>query len=70
MEIVSNFSLKKHNTFGIEAKAKQFVAVHSVQDLKTILQENQSQKKFILGGAAALIMAFSMSSFQWIHLEP
>ncbi|MFZ0596813.1 MAG: UDP-N-acetylenolpyruvoylglucosamine reductase, partial [Flavobacterium sp.] len=35
MEIQSNFSLKNYNTFGIEAKAKQFVAVHSVDELKT-----------------------------------
>ena len=56
MEIVANFSLKKHNTFGIEAKAKQFVAVHSVQDLKTILQENKSQKKFILGGGSNMLL--------------
>jgi UDP-N-acetylmuramate dehydrogenase len=26
MEIQTNFSLKNYNTFGIEAKAKQFVA--------------------------------------------
>jgi UDP-N-acetylmuramate dehydrogenase len=50
MEIVPNF--KKYNTFGIEAKAKQFVAVHSVNDLKTILQENKAQQKFILGGGS------------------
>ena len=29
MEIQNNFSLKNYNTFGIEAKAKQFVAVQT-----------------------------------------
>jgi UDP-N-acetylmuramate dehydrogenase len=48
MTIQTNFSLKKFNTFGIEAKAKQFVAVQSVADLKTILKENQHSKKFVL----------------------
>jgi UDP-N-acetylmuramate dehydrogenase len=38
MNIQHNISLKKYNTFGIEAKAKEFVAVHSVSELKTILQ--------------------------------
>ena len=37
MEIQSNFSLKKYNTFGIEAKAKQFVAVHSTEELRELL---------------------------------
>ena len=68
MEIVSNFSLKKHNTFGIEAKAKQFVAVHSVQDLKTILQENQSQKKFILGGGSNMLLTKDIDALV-IHVD-
>ena len=40
MPIQTNFSLKKYNTFGIEANAKQFAAVHSITELKTILEEN------------------------------
>jgi UDP-N-acetylmuramate dehydrogenase len=52
MTIQNNFSLKKYNTFGIEAKAKQFVAVHSIEDLNTILKEHQSERKFILGGGS------------------
>ncbi len=68
MEIVSNFSLKKHNTFGIEAKAKQFVAVHSVQDLKTILQENQSQKKFIVGGGSNMLLTKDIDALV-IHID-
>ena len=68
MEIESNFSLKKYNTFGIEAKAKQFVAVHSVQDLKTILQENQSQKKFILGGGSNMLLTKDIDALV-IHID-
>ena len=44
MEIINDFSLKNYNTFGIEAKAKQFVAAHSVEELKTILKENNTKK--------------------------
>ena len=42
MEIQQNFSLKNYNTFGIEAKAKLFVAVHSVAELKSILEQNEN----------------------------
>jgi UDP-N-acetylmuramate dehydrogenase len=51
MEIQTNFSLKNYNTFGIEAKAKQFVAVHSTAELTSVLEQNKSANKFILGGA-------------------
>ena len=44
MEIKNQFSLKNYNTFGIEAKAKQFVAVHSIEELKQELQQNPSEK--------------------------
>ena len=40
MKIHENFSLKNHNTFGIDAQAKEFIAVHSVEQLKTVLKEN------------------------------
>ena len=45
MEIQSNFSLKNYNTFGIEAKANQFVAVKNVGELKAVLEQKKSEKK-------------------------
>lgn len=68
MEILHNFSLKKHNTFGIEAKAKRFVAVHSAADLKTILQENKSQQKFILGGGSNMLLTKDIDALV-IHID-
>jgi len=68
MTIQNNFSLKKYNTFGIEAKAKQFVAVHSVDELKTILQENQNQKKFILGGGSNMLLTQDINALV-IHID-
>ena len=56
MQIHNNFSLKKYNTFGIEAKAKQFVAVHSTDELKSILENHASDKKFILGGGSNMLL--------------
>ena len=68
MEIQYNFSLKKYNTFGIEAKAKQFVAVHSNEDLKHILEQNKSQKKFILGGGSNMLLTKDIDALV-IHID-
>ena len=68
MNIQQNFSLKKYNTFGIEAKAQQFVAVHSIDDLKTILQEYQSESKFILGGGSNVLLTQDIQALV-IHID-
>ena len=56
MEIQTNFSLKNYNTFGIEAKAREFVAVHNTTELRTILEQNKPKKKFILGGGSNMLL--------------
>ncbi len=68
MNIISNFSLKNHNTFGIEAKARQFVAVHSVSDLKEVLEENPTTKKFILGGGSNMLLTQDIEALV-IHVD-
>jgi len=68
MTIHNNFSLKKYNTFGIEAKAKQFVAVHSIEDLNTILKEYQSERKFILGGGSNMLLTQDIQALV-IHID-
>ncbi len=68
MEIQTNFSLKNYNTFGIEAKAKLFVAVHSIAELKTVLEENKSQKKFILGGGSNMLLTQDIDALV-IHVD-
>ena len=68
MTIQNNFSLKKHNTFGIEARAKQFVAVHSIENLNTILKEHQSEPKFILGGGSNMLLTQDIQSLV-IHIN-
>ena len=54
MKIESDFSLKNYKTFGIEPKAKQFVAVHSKEELATILKDNKDI--FILGGGSNMLL--------------
>ncbi len=68
MTIQNNFSLKKYNTFGIEAKAKQFVAVHSLEDLKTVLQQNKSEPKFVLGGGSNMLLTRDIQALV-IHID-
>ena len=68
MTIQNNFSLKKYNTFGIEAKAKQFIAVHSLENLKTVLQEHQSEQKFILGGGSNMLLTQDINALV-IHID-
>ncbi|MFM9826576.1 UDP-N-acetylmuramate dehydrogenase [Flavobacterium sp.] len=68
MEIQTHFSLKKFNTFGIEASAKQFVAVQNVLELKTILIENNTEKKFILGGGSNMLLTKDIDALV-IHID-
>jgi len=68
MTLHSHFSLKNYNTFGIEAKAKQFTAVHSVEELKTVLVNNPTEKKFILGGGSNMLLTQDIDSLV-IHID-
>jgi len=55
MQIEQNKSLKKLNTFGIDAKAEYFANIQSVPDLQKIISENK-KPIFILGGGSNLLM--------------
>ena len=68
MEILTHFSLKNHNTFGIEAKAKKFVAVHNEAELTTVLKENKSEIKFILGGGSNMLLTKDIDALV-IHIN-
>ena len=56
MEIKTNFSLKNYNSFGIQAIAKQFIAIQTIGELTSILQSNPTSKKFILGGGSNMLL--------------
>jgi UDP-N-acetylmuramate dehydrogenase len=68
MDIQHNFSLKKYNTFGIEAKARRFVDVHSVDELTQVLVENPSERKFILGGGSNMLLTKDIDALV-IHVD-
>jgi len=68
MEIQNHFPLKKYNTFGIAANARKFVAVHSIAELKTVLEQNPNEKKFILGGGSNMLLTQDIDALV-IHVD-
>ena len=68
MNILPHFSLKKHNTFGIDAFAKQFIAVHTAAELAIVLNQNQDTKLFILGGGSNMLLTQDIEALV-IHVD-
>jgi UDP-N-acetylmuramate dehydrogenase len=68
MEILTNFSLKNFNTFGIEATAKQFIAVSNTTELTTVLLQYKSKKIFILGGGSNMLLTKDIDALV-IHVD-
>ena len=58
MQIQQNVSLKPYNTFGLEATARFFVEIQSVEELESILQNSdyQSFDKLFLGGGSNILL--------------
>jgi UDP-N-acetylmuramate dehydrogenase len=58
MTIQQNISLKPYNTFGLEATARFFVEIQSVEELKAILQNPDFQNidKLFLGGGSNILL--------------
>jgi len=56
LSIQNNISLKPFNTFGIDASAKHFVSVSSMDALKEVLNLKQYPKKLILGGGSNMLL--------------
>ena len=61
-------SLKNHNTFGIECKARYFVSVETVEELKRVLSEKPSEALFLLGGGSNMLLTTDLEAFV-IHLN-
>ncbi|CAH0997299.1 UDP-N-acetylenolpyruvoylglucosamine reductase [Emticicia aquatica] len=58
MIVQKNVQLKPFNTFGIEAKAKFFAEISSIEELQGILQDTdyQSVERLVLGGGSNLLL--------------
>jgi len=57
MKIFTNHTLKNYNTFGIDVKAKYFVDITSVDELRNVLTDKEVpfDKRFILGGGSNVL---------------
>ncbi|MCO6162497.1 UDP-N-acetylmuramate dehydrogenase [Flavobacterium sp. NRK F7] len=62
----TDFSLQPFNTFGINALAKQFVAVHSKEELATVLQNHNDI--FILGGGSNMLLTKNIDKLV-VHVD-
>lgn len=56
MKILTNYPLKEHNTFGIQAYAREFVQVHTTDELKEVLNQSAGKELFILGGGSNMLL--------------
>jgi len=62
MEIQQNISLKTYNTFGIEAKAKYFCEINSVDELSKALQLREYPKKFFISGGSNMLITQDLAA--------
>lgn len=57
--IKENISLKPYNTFGVEANARYFAEVNSVEELKSVLEERKhlpNTELLLLGGGSNMLL--------------
>jgi len=56
MNAETDFSLKNFNTFGIDVKAKQFIEIQTVDELKHVLKRFYTEEIFVLGGGSNMLL--------------
>ncbi len=59
MKILKNYSLKKLNTFGVDARAERFVSIKNPEQIIRLLDsgELEHNRKLILGGGSNILLA-------------
>ncbi|MBU3680723.1 MAG: UDP-N-acetylmuramate dehydrogenase [Flavobacterium sp.] len=68
MQIQHEFPLLHYNTFGITAKAKQFVSISSLNELRSVFLEYPNEPKFILGGGSNMLLTQDIEALV-IHIN-
>ncbi len=56
MQSFTDKSLKEYNTFGIDVKAKTFISIKNVEELKDVLKKQYASEVFILGGGSNMLL--------------
>ncbi|WP_207429496.1 UDP-N-acetylmuramate dehydrogenase [Pedobacter sp. SYSU D00535] len=56
-EVLENFSVKQLNTFGVDATARYYVEINSVNDLRTLFADQrwQNVERMIIGGGSNML---------------
>src|SRR5690606_3923679 len=68
LKIKDNISLKNYNTFGIDAKARHFISVQTVEELLSVLKLKEYPEKFILGGGSNMLLTGNVNALV-IHIN-
>ena len=70
MTIQENISLKQYNTFGIDAKARYFCEITSLDELREALGLEAYPEKFILSGGSNMLITKDISALVlYIHIK-
>lgn len=56
MRVLRNFSLKDHNSFGIDVRAEKFISIENIKDLRNLLRKSYAAELFILGGGSNMLL--------------
>lgn len=76
MRLLENISLKPYNTFGLDTKARFFITINTVDELKEAIALDEPSEKFILGGGSnmlltkdidALVMHINLKGIEILH---
>jgi UDP-N-acetylmuramate dehydrogenase len=68
MTILKNVSLRNLNTFGIEAKAKEYCRITSKDELKQVLSKNPKHALFVLGGGSNMLLTKDLDALV-LHID-
>lgn len=68
MQIQENINLKPYNTFGVNAFAKFFAEVNTVDELRKVLNDPRFPDKFILGGGSNMLLTQDIDALV-IHIN-
>ncbi|TDT39560.1 UDP-N-acetylmuramate dehydrogenase [Maribacter spongiicola] len=67
MIVHEHFSLKNYNTFGIDATARFFVEVSSVEELQDVLGNQDYDRKIVIGGGSNMLLSDRIEAL-FIHV--
>jgi len=68
VQIKHNISLKPYNTFGIDALAKHYIGINSVDELKQALNLKEYPSIFVLGGGSNMLLTKNIDALV-LHLN-